>query len=95
MSRVYTDIQDQLRQYNQNRNAVFDCHMCLHVRGQIESNVTCRQGQVLTLDEEITTNDNLVGYFQMAEDHYLWWLPQNLKKIWFDNFSQVDHVVGT
>lgn len=95
MSGVYTAIQNQLRQYHQNMDLIFDCHLCLHVRGQSKVNVTCRQGQILSSSGEETTNENLVGYFQVAEDHYLWWLPQRLKQIWFDAFSRVDHFVGT
>lgn len=95
MCQVYNAIQDQLRQYNQNMNITFDCHLCLHVRSQLGINVTCRQGEILSLNGQKTTNNNLVGYFQMAEDHYLWCLPQDLREIWFDAFTHADHFVGT
>jgi hypothetical protein len=67
----------------------------LYVRDQSGTNVTSRQGQILTEDGQFTTNDNIVGYIQIDENQYLQWLPQKLTQTWFNDFGQAEYFVGT
>ena len=95
MSIAYLNIERELRRYTRNMNAEYDCHLCLFVRGQRGTNLTCREEQIISKNGRIETQTNLVGYIQMDENEYVRWLPQDLKQIWLDAFNQTEFFVGT
>ena len=73
----------------------FGCHICLHVRGQSGTTVTCRTANILATDGTITANANVVGYIQMDESQYLQWLPGNIREKWREEFRRSEHFVRT
>ena len=75
--------------------ANFGCHLCLYVRDQSDTTVTCRPYRVLTENGGFDKNPNIVGYIQMDECQYVQWLPRNLRQIWLDQFKQAEHFVRT
>jgi hypothetical protein len=94
MSRVRSDIDRELGQRDR-KFSNFGCHLCLYVRGQSGTTVTCRQGQVLTEDGKLIDEPNIVGYIQMDESQYVQWLPRNLRQIWLAAFIRTEHFVRT
>jgi len=94
MSKVRSDADRELGRRD-SKFSNFGCHLCLYVRGQSGTTVTCRQDQVLTENGRLTDNPNIVGYIQMDESQYVQWLPQNLRKVWLDAFNRADHFVRT
>jgi hypothetical protein len=73
----------------------FGCHLCLYVRGQEGTTVTCRQDRVLLPDGTIHDNPNIVGYIQLDESQYVQWLPHDLRKPWLNAFASAEHFVQT
>ena len=94
MSQVRSNIESQLSQRDKSISN-FGCHFCLYVHGQSGTAVTCRQGQVLNENGQLSTNENMVGYIQIDESQYILWLPSNLKQPWFNAFRQAEHFVDT
>jgi hypothetical protein len=94
MSKVRVDAEKELGRQDRNFSN-FGCHLCLYVRGQSGTNVTCRRGQILTEDGSLKENLNIVGYIQMDASQYVQWLPRKIKQVWLDAFKQVEHFVRT
>ncbi len=73
----------------------FGCHLCLYVRDQSGTTVTCRPDQVFTENGGLNDSPNIVGYIQMDECQYVQWLPCNLRQAWLNEFSRAEHFVRT
>ncbi|CAF0872769.1 unnamed protein product [Adineta steineri] len=94
MEQIYFAMKKELREQEQKRKT-FGCHLCLYVRGQSGTAVTCREGKILSEDGQITINQNLVGYIQVSESQYLRWLPYGARETWFNAFHESEHLVET
>ena len=94
MSEVRIDAEKELSRQDKNYSN-FGCHLCLYVRGQSGTNVTCRKGHILTENGSLQENPNFVGYIQMDAFEYVQWLPRQLKEVWLDAFKQIEHFVRT
>ena len=73
----------------------FSCHLCLYVSGSSNTNVTCRSGQIFNSNGTKVENSSIVGYIQMDENHYLQWIPSNLRDPWKTDFRREKHFVRT
>ncbi|CAF0957050.1 unnamed protein product [Adineta steineri] len=94
MTQTHSNTDKELPQWELNETT-FDCHLCLYVRGQSGTAVTCREGKILSEDGQITINQNLVGYIQVSESQYLRWLPYGARETWFNAFRESEHLVET
>jgi hypothetical protein len=94
MSQVRSNMSNELGRRNREFSN-FGCHLCLYVRGQSGTTVTCRPGQIFTEAGTLGTNANIVGYIQMDESQYVQLLPRALQQVWLNAFSGTEHFVRT